>query len=399
MRALAALAAVAVVVVSCSGSARSGASPSPFATVSPIASNLAESKAADFRIRLDLLLGEHVLLIAKQSSAPTRQAEYTSYLLLLTANSADLTELVGSAMGDSVANRFEKIWNAQNDYLVNYTIGLVTHNKAKSDAALSGLSNTFVPQFSQLLSDVTQNPSSQIVPLVSRQMLETKAMLDDQLAKGYPRLYADIQTSYAHATQVGDAIAPRIAARFPDKFPGSASSPAADLRAFLNLSFQAHSYLATMRTSAVIGRRAAEQAAAAGALAENENALDGQFTDLFGAASALSFDQVWAAGKAAIFAYASASTSVSRQRASLLLTDAWVTQLSSWLADSAGLAADASRTALESRLEAIVTVIDDQRVRSWSKLAPDDRSAAASTEVVADLIAAAAIAKLHARFG
>ncbi len=72
-------------------------------------------------------------------------------------------------------------------------------------------------------------------------MLETKAMLDDQQAKNYPRLYADIRSSYANATQVGDAIAPRIAARFPDKFPGDASGPAVDLRAALNIRFQEHS--------------------------------------------------------------------------------------------------------------------------------------------------------------
>jgi hypothetical protein len=397
LRTLAALAAVAV--VSCSGSSQSDTAHSPIATASPIASNPAESKAADFRIRLDLLLGEHVLIIAKQSSATARSAEYTSYLLLLTTNSTDLTELVRSAMGDSVASQFEQIWNAQNDYLVNYTIGLATHNKAKSDKAFSGLSGTFVPQFSQFLNDVTQVPSNLIVPLVSQHMLETKAMLDDQLAKNYPRLYADIRTSYAEATQVGDAIAPRIAGKFPDKFPGSASSPAADVRASLNIGLQEHSYLATMRTSAIVGRRSAEQVAAAGALVQNENALDAQFTDLFGAPSALGFDGVWASGNAAMAAYAAAPTDASKLRALGRLSDASVTQLSAWLADSTDLPGDTSRPVLQSQLDALVSVIDDQRAKSWSRLAANDRSAAAATEVVADLIAAAAIAKLHARFG
>jgi succinate dehydrogenase flavin-adding protein (antitoxin of CptAB toxin-antitoxin module) len=394
---LAALAAVAV--VSCTGSAQSHASPSPVASVSPIAANPAESKAADFRIRLDLLLGEHVMIIAKQSSAPARQAEYTGYLRLLTANSSDLTELVRSALGDSVATRFEQLWNAQNDDLVNYTIGLVTHNKAKADAAISLLSDTFVPQFSQFLNDVTQIPSELIVPLVTQHMLETKSMLDDQLAGNYPGLYADIRTSYAHATQVGDAIAPRITGTFPDKFPGNATSSAVDLRASLNIRLQEHSYLATMRTSADAGHRAAEQAAAAGALVANTNALDAQITDLFGATPALRFDQLWSAANAAMVGYALASISTSKQRALSQLTDASVTQLGAWLTDTTDLPADASRPVLEAQLEAVVTVIDDQRTRSWSKLAADDRWAAASAEVVADLITAAAIAKLRPKFG
>jgi hypothetical protein len=397
LRTLAAFAAV--VVVSCSGSSQSHTPPSPVASASPIGSNPAESKAADFRIRLDLLLGEHVLIIAKQSSAPARPAEYTSYLLLLTTNSTDITELVRSAMGDSVASRFEQIWNAQNNYLVNYTIGLATHNKAESDTAFSGLSGTFVPQFSQFLNDVTQIPSGLIDPLVRQHMLEMKAMLDDQLAENYGRLYSDIRTSYADATLIGDAIAPRIAGRLPDKFPGNASSPAVDLRASLNIRLQEHSYLATMRTNAIVGRRSAEQVAAAGALVENASALDAVFTDLFGASSAAGFDHAWAAGNAAMIAYASAPTEASKQSALGQMSDAFVTQLSAWLADITDPGTDASSLVLPSELQAVVTVIDDQRAKSWSRLAADDRSAAASTEVVADLIAAAAIAKLPARFG
>jgi hypothetical protein len=397
LRTLAALAALAF--VGCTATPQSAATPTPVASPTPTGSNSAESKAADFRIRLDLLLGEHVIIIAKQSSAPARPAEYTGYLRLLTVNGTDLTELVRSALGDSVAARFDQIWSAQNDYLVSYTIGLVTHDKAKTAAAQSGLTGTFVPQFSQFLNDVTQIRSDLILPLVSQHMLETKAILDDQLSRNYRRLYADIRTSYAHAVQVGDAIAPRIAGRFPDKFPGNASSPAADLRASLNIRLQEHSYLGTMRTSAIVGGRSAEQAAATGALAENANDLDATFTDLLGASVAARFDSVWAAGNVATIALASASTAAQVQRSLNNLTDAAVAQLSGWLVDSMDLAADVSGPALEAQLETLVTVINKQRSRDWSTLAADDRSAATATEVVADLIASAAIAKLPARFG
>jgi hypothetical protein len=63
------------------------------------------------------------------------------------------------------------------------------------------------------------------------------------------------------------------------------------------------------------------------------------------------------------------------------------------------LAADVSSPALEAQLETLVTVINKQRSKDWSPLAADDRSATTATEVVADLIALAAIAKLPARFG
>jgi hypothetical protein len=390
---------VAIAMAGCTAAPQSMATPTPIASASPIATNSAESKAADFRIRLDLLLGEHVLIIAKQSSATARQAEYTGYLRLLTTNGADLTELVRSAMGDGVAGRFAQTWSSQNDYLVSYTIGLVTHDTAKAAAAQSGLTGTFVPQFAQFLSDVTQIPSGLILPLVTQHELEMKAMLDDQVARNYPTLYADIRASYAHATQVGDVIAPRIAGKFPDKFPGSSSGPAVDLRSSLNIRWQEHSYLTTMRTSAIVGRRQAEVAAAAGALAESSNALDALFTDLLGASVAKRFDVVWAAANAAAAGEASATTAAQFQRSFTALADASVAQLAGWLLEAADLAADASGPALEARLEALVTVIDKQRSKDWSMLAGDDRSAATATEVVADLVAAAVIAKLPARFG
>ena len=397
MRTLVALAVIAL--VGCTGTSPATATPKAVASPTPTVSNSAESKAADFRIRLDLLLGEHVIIIARESSAPTRQAEYAGYLRLLIANGADLTELMRSAMGNSAAARFEPIWSSQNDFIVSYTIGLVTHNQAKASSSLQSLTVTFVPQFSQFLSDVTHIPLELILPLVTQNILEIRALLDDQFHKSYPALYADLRTSYAHAMQVGDAVAAKIAQRFPDKFPGNASSPAADLRAFLNVRLQEHSYLGTMRSSAAIGGRAKEQAAAAGALAETANALHALFTDLFGAPAATRFDRVWATGNAATFGYASASTAAAKRRALSALTDASVAQLSGWLSDTTGLAADASRPSLEARLEAVITVIADQRSRAWSRLAADDRSAATASEVVADLVALAAIAKLPARFG
>jgi hypothetical protein len=385
---------IAIAMAGCTAASQSTATPTPIASASPIATNSAESKAADFRIRLDLLLGEHVMIIAKQSSATARPAEYTSYLRLLTTNGADLIELVRSAMGDSVAARFAQIWNAQNDNLVTYAIGLAAHDKTKAAQAMAGIAGTFIPQFSQFISDVSQIPTTVISPLLTRNMLEMRQMLDDQISRNYSRLYADIRSLYAHAIEVGDAVAPEITGKFPDKFPGNATGPAANTRASLNVKWQEHSYLTTMRTSAIIAGRSAEQAAVAGALVENTNAIDPVLTGLYGAPAAITFDHIWAAFNAATVGYASASTTTAKQRALGELTDASVTQLSSWLVDSLNISADSSRPELEAQLEALVTVIDEQRAKSWSKLGGDDRAAETTTEVVAELIAAPAIAKL-----
>jgi hypothetical protein len=389
----------AVALVSCTSSSGPAASGPRLASPSPAVSNPADSKAADFRTRLDLLLGEHVVVIAKESSAARRADEYTSYLRLLTANGSDLAELVRSALGDTAASGFDQLWRAQNNYLVNYTIGVVTHNTGKADGAMSGLTSSFVPQFAQFISSTTQVPPDPIKKLATDHVLEMKGMIDDQIGQRYPRMYAELRTAYAQAAGIGDALAPNITQRFPDKFPGSATGPAVDLRVTVNNLLQEHHYLTTMATSAATGGRASEQAAAATALAENGGALGGLFGGLFGANVGTQFDKVWAAKNAATAGYASAPTQAAKQSALNRLTNVFVTQLAALVNASTGLASATSQQALLAQVEATITVIDDQRSRALARVGADDRSAGASMETVADLLAGAVVMKLRARFG
>jgi hypothetical protein len=393
------VALVAMALLSCTGSHGPAASAPRLSspTPSPIVLNPTDSKAADFRTRLDLLLAEHVMVVAKESSAANRPDEYTSYLHLLTSNGNDLTELVRSALGDTAASTFDLIWSAQNDYIVNYTIGLVTHNKSKSDAAIGSLRAAFVHQFSQFLTTTTQMPLDPISQLATQWVLEMKAMIDEQIAENYQKMYADLRVVYAQASRIGDALAPRIAEKFPDKFPGNPSSKAVDLRVSMNTLLQEHVYLATMTTSAATGGRSAEQAAAGGALAANGDALGTLFSGLFGASVGTGFDQLWAAKNVATIAYASASTGAAKKSALGRLNDGFVTQFSSLVQGATGLDSNPLRQAITAQVEATVMALDDQRSRSSARLAADDRAAAASMEPVADLITAAAVAKLLIR--
>lgn len=358
--------------------------------------NPTDSKAADLRTRLDLLLGEHVMVIAKESSAARRADEFAGYLRLLTSNENDLTDLVRSALGGAAAERFATIWSAQNDYLVNYTIGQVTHNTSKSDAATASLVNGFVPQFSLFAADSAQIQQAPIAQLVMQYALQTKAVIDDQVNQRYPRMYADLHVAYAQASLIGDALAPKIAQKYPDKFPGNATSKAVNLRVSVNALLQENSYLSTMATSAAVGARSADLVAARGALTDNTNALATMLKDLFGSSAAIQFDQIWPAKNAAVIAYATASAVAAKQRALSQLNDFFVPRFSGFIQSWTGLAA--FTPAVESQVAGTITVIDDQRSKSLTGVAADDRSAEASMELVADLIAAGAVAKLPKRF-
>jgi hypothetical protein len=387
---------VAVTLVSCTATPRSAASTASPASPSPVVLNPADSKAADFRTRFDLLLGEHVMAIAKESSAAGRTDEYTSYLHLLTTNANDLTELVRSALGDTAATSFDQIWSAQNDYWVNYRIALVTHNNDRASKMIVNLVVSFVRSFAQFFIDASV-PASSIAPLIQEHVLEIQAMIDAQNAQSYPTMYPDLQKAYAHASRIGDEIAPAITQKFPDKFPGNASSPAADLRASLNSLLQEHQYLATMATGATAAGRSAERAAAATVLADNARQLGTLISGVLGTPIGTRLAQIWGGEDTALIGYASASTAASRQSALSQLNDTFVMQISSFVQDSTGLAS--SRPAIAAQAEATIKVIDDEKSKSWANLGPDDRSAEASMEAVADLITGAIVTKLQSRFG
>ena len=388
---------VALTSAGCSLS-NSNSGPSPQPSPSPALVLASDSKAADLRTRLDLLLGEHVFLIAKESAAAagTRTDEYTAYTSLLTTNGSDLTNLMSSAFGDTAGAQFDQIWSASNGFFVDYTVGLVTHNPDKANGAISNLTKTFVPQFAQFIATQSQLPLDPITQLSTEQVLESKALIDDQAAQSYAKAYIDLLAAYAQTSRIGDAIATRIAQKFPDKFPGDAGGKAAGLRVALNEMLQEHAYLATMVTGAAVAGRAAEQTAAVKALAGNEDALGTSFSSLFGSAGGTQFDRLWSAKDAALVAYATATDASGRQGALSALVDTYVSQFAGLVNDATGVTDTTVTAATRTQVQATVAVIDDQRSKAFAQMAPDDRTAAEAMQALADRVTDVVVAKLPA---
>ncbi len=366
----------AVFVVTACSASNSVNTAAPISSISPApTANPADTKAVDLRVRLDLLLGEHLMVLAKQAAAAANHNdEYLGYATLLTTNGNDIVEVVGSAFGNQAAARFRQAWDMQNGYLVAYTIGIVTHDAGKSNGAMSGLQNVFVPQFAQVMASLTQLPVSTMTQTSTQRAREMKTVLDEELAQSYATMYADLHKAYLDGSLIGDVLTKRIAELFPDKFPGDPAGKAAEVRVSLNVLLQEHAYLATMATDAATGARAAERAAAVTALGANADALGKVLTGILGIALERQFGQVWGARDADLIAYAMEGDSTSRQD----LTDNFVTGFHS-------LAPNAADTSHDQVL-ATLKVIDDQRSKSYKQVAGDDRSAASAMQPVADRI-------------
>src|SRR6202521_1756934 len=94
----------------------SGSVHSPVPVSAPAPSPTpADSKAADLRTRLDLLLGEHVMVVAKQAVAASNHTDdYAGYATLSTTNGNALVEIIRSGFGNAPATQVEQAWAIQN---------------------------------------------------------------------------------------------------------------------------------------------------------------------------------------------------------------------------------------------------------------------------------------------
>lgn len=364
----AALAAIVALAGACA-TMPSGPAPSPSPTP-----NVALSKAADLRTHLDLLLAEHVMIVAKESAAAVNHAdEYAAYAALLHANAGDLSTLFSRAFGPTSAEQLRDLWDQQNGMLVDYAIGRATHDDAKSTQAASALTTTFVPAYAQLLASDGGASADTTSGLLAQQTVMDRAFIDDYAAMKFAQFYVDLEQAYAHVTRLGDELATGIVRLYADKFPGDPNAGAVDARVHLNLLLQQDAYLATMASSSKVAGRTSETAGAQTAQAASARALDAAFAAAKGVDAAGQFANLWSMRSAALARYAAGDRSAAA---------ALTTTLSAQLATLTR----APQTSLTDQAAATLKVIDDQLARSADVVAGDDRAAATGMQPIADAI-------------
>jgi hypothetical protein len=336
----------------------------------------ADSAAADLRTHTDLLFGEHTILIGKLAVAATagRKDEFRAYAGALAANGADVATLIRSALGETVGTQFGRAWTVGDGFLVDYLVASVTHDKTKQDAATTGLTGTYLPQLTGLLTSSLPLSGDQAAQMGTDQVSGLKQIIDDAVTSGFAALYGDLHTAYVKAVRAGDLVSAAIVSRFADRFPGNAQSKSADFRAVLDTLLLNQSFLMTMASHATIAGTAAELSAARGALAQNATSLGTVLGGVFGGASGDRFGHVWDSETALLVAYAKGGDAGVRQN---------VISTAGPPTDSAGSVFGPDLTAA---LTASLQAIDDQRASAFDKLGDDDRNAAMVLAAVGDSV-------------
>ena len=390
-------------VVTPAPSVAASAAPSTAASPSGAPSVMTDTAAADLRTKLDLALGEHIILATKATDAALggRAAEFAAYGDLLNKNGTDLGAMIGSVYGAGAKDAFNTIWSAHNGFFDDYTKGVAKNDKAMQDTAVKNLTTVYVPQFSDLLAGATGLPKDAVTQLVTEHVLQTKAVVDAQAKKDWKAAYAGIRAAYAHMFKIGDALAAAIVKQNPDKIAGDASNKGVDLRVGLNELLQEHLYLASSATGAALGGRSDQFAAAGDALNTNGTDIGAAIGSIYGAAAKDQFNTIWSAHDGFFVDY---TTGVAKNEKAMQdkavndLTTIYLPQFADFLAGATDLPKDALTELIKTHILTTKAVVDAQAQKDWSAAAAADRAAGQHMEMIGDPLAKAIVAKMPAKF-
>ena len=364
---------------------------------------MTDTAAADLRTRLNLALGEHIIFASKATGAALggRSAEFAAYGDLLNKNGTDIGAMIGSVYGADAADAFNKIWSAHNGFFVDYTTGVAKKDKAIQDKAVKDLTETYVPDFSKFISDATGLPMDAVTSLTTEHVLQTKAIVDAQEKGDWKGAYAAIRTAYAHMQMIGDAIAPAIVAKFPDKIAGDPATKGVDLRVALNQLLQEHLYLASDATGAALAGRNDEFSAAGGALNTNGTDLGAAIGGLYGGDAKDQFNEIWSAHNGFFVDY---TTGVAKKDKAMQdkavqdLTTVYLPQFTDFVVGATDLPKDAVSGLVKEHVLTTKAIVDAQASGDAAAAAAADRMAGQHMEMIGDPLAKAIVAKLPADF-
>jgi hypothetical protein len=362
------------------------------------------SPAADLRVALNTLLGEHVYLASRATGAALagRTAEFEAAAAVLDGNSMALSAAVGSVYGEDAGAAFLELWRSHIGFFVDYTNGVATNDEAAKTMAVENLTG-YAEDFAAFLSSANPNlPAEAVQQLVIVHVNTLAPAVERQGAQDFPAAFARLREAYAHMPMIGDALAGAIAQQFPDRFPGQADSPAADLRSGLNMLLGEHAYLAAAATDAAIGGRQAEFEAAAAALDENSVALSDAIGSVYGADAGAAFLELWRSHIGFFVDYTNAVATDDEAKKTQAVTDltGYAEDFAAFLSGAnPNLPAEAVQQLVVQHVLTLAPVVDAQGAQDYLAAYTALREAFAHMQMIADPLAEAIIQQFPENFG
>jgi hypothetical protein len=361
------------------------------------------SKAADVKTKLNLLLGEHLILASKATGAALggRTAEYTAYGDLLNKNGTDMGDMIGSVYGNDARDKFNSIWSAHNGFFVNYTLGVAKNDKAMQDKAVSDLTGTYIPQFSEFISGATGLDKATVADLTKTHVLTTKDIVDAQGRKDYPAVAAAVVKAYDHMKMIGNPLAEAIVTQKQVDGYQAVKSAAVNLRSDVNLLLQAHLYLASDATGAALGGRADEFKAYGDALNKNGTTIGDAVGSVYGDAARDKFNSIWSAHNGFFVNYTTGvakNDKAAMDKAVTDLTGTYIPQFSEFIAGATMLPKDTVADLTKTHVLTTKDIVDAQGRKDATAAATADRKAAQHMQMIGDPLSQGIVTSQPSKF-
>jgi plastocyanin len=368
------------------------------------AAGMTDSSAANLRVDLNHLLGEHVYLAARATGAALggQQAGFEAAAASLDMNSVDLSRAIGAVYGPDAEAAFLPLWRAHIGMVVEYTQGLATDDTAKQTKAVNDLVG-YTEDFGAFLSAANPNlPRDTVASLVKDHVLSLKAVIDAQKARDQAGVYNGLREAIGHMGHIADPLAGAIAKQFPDRFPGEAMTPGVDYRIAVNNLLAEHVYLAaSAAVGGLAGNPAQFQAAAA--------ALDGNSVDLskgigmaYGPQAEAAFLAQWRAHIGMLVDYVGGKASADQGKQDKAVSDliGYTQDFAAFLSSAnENLPKDVLVDLLASHVLTLKDVVDTQAAGNPTAHFAAVRTAGGHMSHIANPLAEATVAKFPEKFG
>jgi hypothetical protein len=191
--------------------------------------------AAELRLRIEEILGEHTWLAIESSiAAADGSADVDAVLAAITGNTTALTGAVGVVYGPVGAGAVDELWVMHTQFFLDWAVARASGDAAGMAQAERRLDD-YEADFASLLATATEGriPADVAEDLLAEHVRQVLAVLEAHVDGDGPRAQAATHDAYAYARVVGGALATGFQDQQPEAFPGEVDDASTDARSSL----------------------------------------------------------------------------------------------------------------------------------------------------------------------
>jgi plastocyanin len=358
--------------------------------------------AADLRVALDQLLGEHaVLAVYAMQKGIDGSADFDQAAGALLENSADLAAAVGSVYGEDAGEAFKGLWDTHIGFFVDYVTATANNDEEGQQAALDALEG-YGKDFGAFLAGANPNiDASTIETGLKGHVEQLIAAFDNYVAGDYTAAYENARAAYAHMFMTGDLLAGAIVKQFPETFNNSNPfTPAADLRVGVSQLLGEHAMAAVFTMQKGIDG-SADFGAAANVLGQNTSELSAAIGSVYGEDAGEAFKGLWEShiGFFVNYVVATAENNEDGRQAARAELDGYGKDFGAFLAGAnPNIDASTIEAGLKAHVEQLIGAFDNYVVGDYTAAYENVRSAYAHMFMTGKLLSGAIVKQFPEAF-